>query len=462
MYIANSEQQILSIIVRSRSWAIVEKYGITLDLFDPDGPFINLAKMIFEYHEETGAVMAEATIAGRTNDVDYLMLGDDSYKDFQEEELLVKDLRIKHFFRTQFTPAANNCIRDAQDEPIKAMREFAKFLYKNNTIIFDDEKGSNYLEDYKQALDVNKEVLASKSNFISTGIEELDEAIGGLYLNKELFVLVGRMNEGKSWVGLKMAVESMKKGKKVFYYSGETPEEQVRFRIATLLFNYPNKKLMTYNLTDDDFNDYCQLVESNAKKYTGDITIVTPEDDLNNSKLDVLTLKSELYKKYYDADKYDLVIIDQLSEMDYENGKYRGNTKQMYKCITDDLAHISSELKTPIVVLCQANRETKDGELKDVPTLKEIADSDDIARVATTVVGMCQLENTQLKLKVTKARFIGKGTELIYDWDINLGYFTFLGNGDSKTINTKPKNRQQNERRERQNKHEEQSYEDVF
>ena len=160
--------------------------------------------------------------------------------------------------------------------------------------------------------------------------------------------------------------------------------------------------------------------------------------------------------------QYDLVIIDQLSEMDYENGKYKGNTKQMYKCITDDLAHISSELKTPIVVLCQANRETKDGELKDVPTLKEIADSDDIARVATTVVGMCQLENTQLKLKVTKARFIGKGTELIYDWDINLGYFTFLGNGDSKTINTKPKNRQQNERRERQNKHEEQSYEDVF
>ena len=449
--IINSEQQILSKLVKTNDWGVISRNALILEHFIR---FPELAKIIFDYHEQTGKVISEATLMGMTSEVEYLFL-EDGFR-FEDEEDLASDILVKYFYTKDFAKEANKCIVEAETQPQKAMQAMAVFCNRNAKIIFNDKLGKSYLENHEESLERLQRSIDMKDKIIKTGISELDTAIGGYRTDKELMAVVGRMNEGKSWFVLWLAVLGMKQGKRVFYYSGETPREQVEFRISTLLFNYPNFDLIMYNLTDSDYKNYKELVEANARKYTGDITIVTPEDDLDNKKLTIESLRGELNKE-----NYDIIVIDQLSEMETLDKAFRGNTKLKYKQITDELAHLSSEMHIPVVLACQANRETQDGELKDVPGLKEIADSDDIARVATTVIGMCQLEGPQLKIKVTKARFVGKDTELYYAWDINHGIFEFVGDSNNR-VSPKPKNRQQNERRERQNKHEEQSYEDVF
>ena len=202
---------------------------------------------------------------------------------------------------------------------------------------------------------------------------------------------------------------------------------------------------MVYDLTEVDLDDYTSLRMCNVAKYDGEIEIITPEDHLNNRKLTVGELRGILQRG-----KYDYVIIDQLSEME-EDGKPSQNTKLKYKRISDELAHLSSEFKTPIVLMCQASRlagdkGTEENE-NECPELKDIADSDDVARVCTTAISICQPKPGELKMAVKKARFTGKNTEARYIWGINYGTFEEIENTSGPEDNIKPK-RPQRQRKE--------------
>ena len=278
-------------------------------------------------------------------------------------------------------------------------------------------------------------MVTRRDVIIPTGFDSIDKGIGGLRTLKELCIVFARLNQGKSWVACKMAVEALKRGNRVLYYSGESPVEHVNYRLDTLLFGYPNNKLMVYDLNETNLEDYKSLRLANKNKYNGEIEIVTPEDHLSNKKLTVGELRGILQRG-----QYDYVIIDQLSEME-EDGKLSQNTKLKYKKITDQLAHLSSEFRTPIVLMCQANRYAGDTGTEEneneCPELKDIADSDDIARVCTTAISICQPKQGELKLEVKKARFMGKNTSARYSWNVNIGEFEELTSG--KADNLKPK-----------------------
>ena len=105
------------------------------------------------------------------------------------------------------------------------------------------------------------------------------------------------------------------------------------------------------------------------------------------------------------------------------------------------MIHLSAEFRTPIVLMCQANRYAGDTGTEEneneCPELKDIADSDDIARVCTTAISICQPKQGELKLEVKKARFMGKNTSARYSWNVNIGEFEELTSG--KADNLKPK-----------------------
>lgn len=62
---------------------------------------------------------------------------------------------------------------------------------------------------------------------ISTGIESLDELLGGFYFG-QLIVLTGKRGDGKSTLGSQFGAFALSQGQKVFYYSGEMEDWQVQ------------------------------------------------------------------------------------------------------------------------------------------------------------------------------------------------------------------------------------------
>ena len=79
--IINSEQQILSKLVKTNDWGVISRNALILEHFIR---FPELAKIIFDYHEQTGKVISEATLMGMTGEVEYLFL-EDGFR-FEDEE----------------------------------------------------------------------------------------------------------------------------------------------------------------------------------------------------------------------------------------------------------------------------------------------------------------------------------------------------------------------------------------
>lgn len=425
--ISNSPIQFINLLISERSLDEYKKYNLIPEMF---GPYEGLMNKILQFTEEYGETPVLETVFEWDEDF-YDCL------EVQDPEILARQMQVDYFYRTKFNKKLNECIDNVQINPEEAMRSLAQFCIENTEIIYGKVKSYKYQEQAQEQVDNLKDMVTRKDVIIPTGFAAIDKAIGGLRTIKELCVIFARMNQGKSWVACKMAVEALKSGNKVLYYSGESPVEHVNYRLDTLLFGYPNNKLMVYDLTEVDLEDYTSLRMCNVSKYDGEIEIITPEDHLNNRKLTVGELRGILQRG-----QYDYVIIDQLSEME-EDGKPSQNTKLKYKRISDELAHLSSEFKTPIVLMCQASRLAgdtgTDENENECPELKDIADSDDVARVCTTAISICQPKPGELKMAVKKARFTGKNTEARYIWGINYGTFEEIENTSGPADNIKPK-----------------------
>ena len=440
LIINNAHIQFINWILSEQSLIDYHKYNLNPDMF---GPCKDLMERIIDFADKhDGELPSETTVSGWVDEDTFYFC--DLIND---PEILARELQVRYFYNKSFLPILNRTIDNVELDPEDCMKAMAEFCIKNTEIIYGKVKSYKYQEQAQDQIDLLKDMVTRKDVIIPTGFDEIDSAIGGLRTIKELCVVFARMNQGKSWVACKMAIEGMKSGRKVLYYSGESPVEHVNYRLDTLLFGYPNDKLMLYDFDIDslDLSEYESKRLCNKEMYSGEIEIITPEDHLNNRKLTVGELRGILQRGHYDY-----VILDQLSEME-EDGKPSQNTKLKYKRISDELAHLSSEFKTPIVLMCQASRlagdKGTDENENECPELKDIADSDDVARVCTTAISICQPKPGELKMAVKKARFTGKNTEARYIWGINYGTFEEIENTSGPADNIKPK-RPQRQRKE--------------
>lgn len=423
--IANAHIQMINFILSEGNLDEYKKYNLVPEMF---GDFASLMTRILQFSETYGELPVVDTVIDWDSEF-YIC------EEVQDPSILARQLQIDYFYTHEFNKMLNRTISNAQIEPEQAMQQMAEFCRTHTDIIYDKVKSYKYQEQAEEQVQLLRDMVTRKDVIVPTGFDAIDREIGGLRTIKELCVVYARMNQGKSWVACKMAVEALKRGNRVLYYSGESPVEHVNYRLDTLLFGYPNKDLMVYDLSDSDLSNYESIRMANRTKYSGEIEIVTPEDHLSNRKLTVGELRGILQRG-----QYTYIVIDQLSEME-EDGKPSQNVKLKYKKITDQLAHLSSEFRTPIVLMCQANRlagdtGTEENE-NECPELRDIADSDDIARVCTTAIAICQPKAGELKLEVKKARFTGKNSSARYSWDINHGTFEEIVSG--KADNLKPK-----------------------
>lgn len=271
----------------------------------------------------------------------------------------------------------------------------------------------------------------SKQRRIPTGFGEIDKVMyGGLSTVEELVILVARTNTGKSWVGTKMMESAQKHGFPVLYYSPEMQGSFLATRFDTWRGHFQNSELHQGKYGEQYYKYLSELENDDTAAF------ILEDKDVPGGVVSVPTLR-----KIVRNNGIKLIVIDGLSYMEDSRGKMSDSDYVKYKHLCADLFQLSKQEGCAVVVMMQANRESKDnkddkGEV--FPNIYNIEGSDHPARIATQVFAMRQIfDKHVLDIRLEKSRNANnQKPEFSYSWDINTGNMQYLPDSDNIQSNT--------------------------
>lgn len=400
--------QIISKILQTQDISLLEENQITKDYF-PE--YQDEIEFILNHNTEYGNVPDKATFIAQFPDFEIV--------EVQESDRYLIDTIREEYLYYKSVPVVQQIaklMKTDSNAAIEYMIQSMKDLQPNYSITGVDiiQDALNRYEQFTQVKEHQNEW------FFTTGFEELDDLIHGIQRGEELFVLFARTNQGKSWVLEKICTHVWQLGFNVGYVSPEMSANSIGYRFDTLYNQFSNKGLMWGNEDTDKYKDYIEKLKDNKHKFI----VSTPMDF--NRQITVSKLK-QWVKKY----KLDMIAIDGITYMSDERYKRGDNKTTSLTNISEDLMELSIELKIPVLVVVQANRNgvsTEDS--NDVPELESIRDSDGIAHNASKVISIKQTKEGTLTMQVKKQRFGAVGGKLIYQWGIDTGEFVNIPSYD--------------------------------
>jgi replicative DNA helicase len=123
--------------------------------------------------------------------------------------------------------------------------------------------------------------------------------------------------------------------------------------------------------------------------------------------------------------KPDVVFVDYLGLMDGHKNYFKSSNeiKEKMRDISKELKQLAVKFEIPVVAVHQSNRDF-DEEKGKLPSLKNLADSDDIGRNADKVYAVHQTaeqkELNEMIIGTVKVRD-AKDATIVCDWDLDLG-----------------------------------------
>lgn len=267
--------------------------------------------------------------------------------------------------------------------------------------------------------------------FIRTGFPELDAIIGGWDREEELAVVMGRTNQGKSMIALKMALAASEQGLNVGLYSGEMSENKVGYRIDTLLQHISNGALIHGSASVKD--DYKTYIDNLPNRLKGHLRVLTPK--MINGTAGVNSLRA-----FIEKEKLDILFIDQHSLLD--DDRHAKNPIERAANISKDLKNLQVLKRIPIIAVSQQNR-TKNEDGSDRIDTTQIAQSDRIGQDATIIIGISRdkKDNSLMTLQIVKSRDSVVGDKLTYRVDFNHGLFQYIPGENDQRQQEELKNR---------------------
>lgn len=403
--------QIISKCLATQDISIIENNLLTRDYFVG---YEDEYDFLLQHKKEYGNVPDKATFLSKFPDIDIVEVTEsDRYlvDTIREEYLYYKSVpvvqRIAELLKSDANAAAEYMLHALKD------------LQPNYKL-----GGIDIIADAEDRYDQFVERKAHQDEwFFTCGFEELDDLIHGIQREEELFVIFARTNQGKSWVLEKMCTHVWQLGYNVGYISPEMGASSIGYRFDTLYKNFSNKGLMwgKDDIKEDEYQVYIKDLQEN---HNNRFMVATPNDF--DRKITVTKLKNWI-QQY----QLNLVAVDGITYMTDERYK-RGDSKTTTLTnISEDLMSLSMELKVPILIVVQANRNGVSQDDSDsVPELETIRDSDGISHNASKVISIRQTKDGILKMEVKKQRFGAVGGKLNYSWDINTGMFKFVPSYD--------------------------------
>lgn len=254
---------------------------------------------------------------------------------------------------------------------------------------------------------------------LTTGIPKLDDLTGG-WLEDDLVLLAGRLNEGKSLLGTFFAFNvwmQMKKAnidRPVVFISTEMSALEVSYRLDTMKAHFSNKALREGRLSDPE--SYREYLEILSKESSGFI-IMSQESNGGNP------FKTSDIHAIVESEKPTFLVVDQL--YDIMDARSEWDIRRRIVNVTREIRDINLMTKTPTMLLAQAGRdaarEARKNE-KATPEIDTIQESDNPAQKATRVITLRKISDT-FKLSLKKNRSGKKDEDVYLRADIDSGIF---------------------------------------
>jgi replicative DNA helicase len=227
-----------------------------------------------------------------------------------------------------------------------------------------------------RAIDKIDEAYRTKKTItgIPTGFEKLDEMTAGFQPSD--FVIIGaRPSIGKTALALNMAAHiAFRHHMPIAFFSLEMSDIALAQRLISSEAKVDGKNLRSGYLSSDDFRNILNV--SGRMNETPFYIVDTP-----NMKL--LDLRSQA-RKLRAQEKVEVIFVDYLGLIGHENNSLPRH--EQISEISRSLKSLARELKIPIVVLCQLNREMERAGQRQPPTLANLRDSGSIEQDADLVL----------------------------------------------------------------------------
>lgn len=404
------ELQVINKVIQQKSLTLLRQNNIDAEYFITYKAEVDF---IFSHHQQFGNVPDAETFMNEFKDFDLVEVHEsDKYliETLQEQFMYSKMVPFVHKLADLVTEDSKGAVQFIMSQMDEMKRLSAQ--YKTG---YDIVKNS---DDRRNEVKFRHEAKGLLG--VTTGIKELDEITHG-WLKEDFIVIVGRTNEGKTWVMLFFLVAAWIAGVSVFLYSGEMSETLVGFRFDTLNAHFSNNAMMSgkSNLGSDSeprtLEDYFDYLDNLS---TTDVPFVVCTPKHIGGKRLTIPVLHQIIEQY----KPGIVGIDQLSLMDDFRAGKGEQSRLRYTHIAEDLYLTSEKYGIPILSPAQANRDAKKNAKnnEETPELEHISESDGVGQNATRVIAIKQLGPT-MKLGLKKNRYGKNNQEVLLIWDIDKG-----------------------------------------
>lgn len=210
---------------------------------------------------------------------------------------------------------------------------------------------------------------------ISSGFDSLDRILSG-FKDTDSIVIAARPGAGKSAVALNIAFNAARNGKKVLFQSLEMGAFQLADRLLCLQTNINSDRIQASKYIA---RDELPRVDR-AVQVLSDIPLYI--DD--SPKISALELRAKC-RQMKMRDGLDMVIIDYLQLM--EPADKRAGREQQVAQTSRAMKALAMELKIPVIVISQLNRETEKRSGGDNrPKMSDLRESGAIEQDANVVI----------------------------------------------------------------------------
>jgi replicative DNA helicase len=204
---------------------------------------------------------------------------------------------------------------------------------------------------------------------IVTGLPELDEMTGG-WQAEDLIVIAARPSVGKTAFALQAAIAAARGGKKALFFSLEMSGVQLADRVQAHVAGVNAKGIRRPSLLEDV--DFSRLF--NAASEIAELPLKI--DQTTGLTVEALCARA---RQVHAEESISIVFIDYLTQMVLPKSN---STADAIQIITRSLKGLGRELKVPVVLLSQLNREGEGHR----PNMRHLRDSGAIEQDADLII----------------------------------------------------------------------------
>lgn len=394
--------QVLNYLLDSKDSSFLLMNNLTKEFFSD---YSEEFEFINSHYLSYGKIPDKLTLLAKFPDFDIIevdespkYLIDALYEDKNRRDLTVTFNNIRKLLN-------ENNVEAALEEYNKSFDRMSSATHLDSVDILKDTSRYDAYIDKLENLD---------SYFVTTGLKELDELLGGGWdRQEELATIVARTNMGKTWLLLKSAIAAAEQGLNVGLYSGEMSEDKIGYRVDSLVSHISNGAITHGNDTvRREYTEFIEKLKNGLIK--GSLKVLTPA--MISGTAGVTALRA-----FIEKEKLDMLCIDQHSLLD--DDRHAKNPVERASNISKDLKNLQVLKRIPIITVSQQNRASTDNGLNTTM----IAQSDRIGQDSTVVLFFEQKDGI-MTLSLTKARDVANGKELQYTVNFDKGVFEYMPN----------------------------------